>query len=260
MSPRRKTIAEEDESWSARDDELVVIEDVPWEAYERIVEAFAECHLRHTYDRGRFEVPAVLYGVPWEAYEEFLAALPEHYVRHTYDRGTLELMTPSWDHEGTKKLLSRMLELMCFELGIPHVCGGSTTFRRTLTERGLQPDESYFVQHAKQAEKRRRAGRKNIPVPDLVLEVEISRSVVRRMPVYKALGVPEIWRVVKGKVEIHRRDRTGTYKKSARSGAFKFLRAEDINASLSQMDSVDENTLIRGFLARARERFGETTK
>jgi Uma2 family endonuclease len=32
------------------------------------------------------------------------------------------------------------------------------------------------------------------PPPDLVIEVEVSRSVLDRLGIYAALGVPEVWR------------------------------------------------------------------
>ena len=243
-----------------RDDEYIVIEDVSWEAYEQILDALGECHMRHTYDRGRLELRSVLYGVPWESYEGFLAALPEHYLRHTYDRGTLEMMSPSYNHENKKKLVGRMLEAMCLDLDLEIVGAGSTTYARAVGERGLQPDESYYVVRAKRMFGRRKFDPARDPPPDLVLEVEETRHCLARMPVFAALRVPEIWRLVKGQIEFHLLGKTGRYRKSDRSRAFPFLRPDDLNRFLADADIENQNTLIRGFVAWARQRYEAAQK
>ena len=38
------------------------------------------------------------------------------------------------------------------------------------------------------------------PPPDLVIEVDVTHSSVPRMPIYAALGVPEVWRLAEGAV------------------------------------------------------------
>ena len=40
------------------------------------------------------------------------------------------------------------------------------------------------------------------PPPDLVIEVDISRSSLDKLPIYVTLGVPEIWRYTDGQVEL----------------------------------------------------------
>jgi hypothetical protein len=40
------------------------------------------------------------------------------------------------------------------------------------------------------------------PPPDLVIEVDITRSSLDKLPIYAALGVPEVWRYTDGAVEI----------------------------------------------------------
>ena len=43
----------------------------------------------------------LLYDVPWERYGRLLRAFDDRHVRLTYDQGTLEIMTRSHKHEAT---------------------------------------------------------------------------------------------------------------------------------------------------------------
>ncbi|HEY9779787.1 MAG TPA: Uma2 family endonuclease [Leptolyngbyaceae cyanobacterium] len=39
--------------------------------------------------------------------------------------------------------------------------------------------------------------------PDLMLEVDFSNSSLNKLPIYTALGVPEIWRYAQGNLQIY---------------------------------------------------------
>ena len=63
----------------------------------------------------------VLRGISWATYEALLHdvdAAGQH-VQITYDRGRMSIMSPLPVHERWKKLIGRMIELMCLELDIP---------------------------------------------------------------------------------------------------------------------------------------------
>jgi Uma2 family endonuclease len=96
-----------------------------------------------------YDVHLLLHDVSWEAYEQLRDDLDaEHrHLRLTYDQGALEIMSPSESHERWKKQLARMVELMSLELRIEIECLGSTTFRRRIRLKGLEPDECYYVQN-----------------------------------------------------------------------------------------------------------------
>src|SRR3954471_11347858 len=89
--------------------------------------------------------PVVLHGVSWETYERLLDELDEQHIFLTYDSGELEIMAPSPYHERYKTLLARFIETMTLELEMKVVSGGSTTFRREDLEKGLEPDECYYI-------------------------------------------------------------------------------------------------------------------
>src|SRR4051812_27598495 len=89
----------------------------------------------------------LLHHVSWEAYEALLKSWGSLPARMTYDRGTLEIMSPLLPHEQYGKLIGRMVEAFTLERRIPLHSGRSTTFRKEVKKRGLEPDECYWIQN-----------------------------------------------------------------------------------------------------------------
>src|SRR4051812_38419232 len=87
----------------------------------------------------------VLYDVPWETYTRLLRLFVKRSFRLTYDRGTLEIMTLSPEHEGYSYILGRFIDALTEELGLPIKGGRSTTFRRRKRQRGLEPDNCFWI-------------------------------------------------------------------------------------------------------------------
>jgi Uma2 family endonuclease len=88
----------------------------------------------------------VLHNVPWDAFERILSIKgDEAGPRIAYLKGELELMSPSIHHEGYKKLLARLLEAYADELDIPLDGYGGWTLKKRRTERGIEPDECYVL-------------------------------------------------------------------------------------------------------------------
>ncbi|MBX3262823.1 MAG: Uma2 family endonuclease [Labilithrix sp.] len=127
------------------------------------------------------EEPRVLLSdVPWAAYVVLRDAVESAGVRMTYLEGRLEIMSPSRDHEVSKKQIARLFELFCLERDIPLYGFGSMTFRREEKQRGLEPDECY----CRGAER---------DVPDVALEVVVTHGTIDKLEVYRGLGVREVW-------------------------------------------------------------------
>ena len=137
----------------------------------------------------------MLEGIRWETYEQLRSDLDRagQHVRIVYDDGRMAVMAPLGTHDRGKRLLGRMVDILSIELNIPIASFGSTTWKRKDLRKGLEPDEGYYVQHEPQIGGRMELDLKRDPPPDLVLEVEGTRSPVEKFPVYAALGVPEIW-------------------------------------------------------------------
>ena len=234
------------------DKDLVLLCDIPYEQYERIIDVLQEFHTRHTYDRGRLEMWRVLYGLTWDTYQRLLDAMGDHPFRHTYDRGTLEMMTPRKDHEWVKKLLGRMLEAMSLAMDIPIQSVSSMTLTSAQADRGLQPDESYYIAHEAQMREKQLYSPDEDPPPDLVIEVDVTDTCLPRLPVYARIGIPEIWRHDGREMQFYGLGPEGEYARIERSEAFAFLTPETITRFVEMRHETDENSVVRAFVDWAR--------
>lgn len=144
----------------------------------------------------------LIHNVSWKQYDAFLSLIGEDHpgIRTHYLEGTLEIMTVSAKHEYVKKMLARLVEVYALERDVDLNAFGSMTFRRRAKERGLEPDECYFIGREKRA-------------PDIAFEVILSRGVLDRLAIYEGLGVPEVWIWRRGGFEIYRLTRTGYHRR-----------------------------------------------
>jgi Uma2 family endonuclease len=201
-------------------------------------------------DRRGAEVGA-LEGISWETYEHLVEDLGEQHLRLTYHRGRLTIMSPLPKHDRVKKFIGRMIEMLAIELRIPMSCYGSATWKRADMDAGLEADECYYVQSEPVVR-----GKDNIdlgvdPPPDLAVEVDITRQVLARLPIYVALGVPELWHYRDGKL-LALVLAPGGYVPSEKSLAFPMLRPADFERFLDLRTTMDETTLMTQFRDWAR--------
>lgn len=197
----------------------------------------------------------LLIGISWQTYNTLREELDEagSNLRLTYDQGNLEIMSPAWKHERPKSLLRRMVDVLTEELNIPVASGGSTTFRRELKQRGLEPDECYWVQHEAQIRNKDEIGLDQDPPPDLAIEVENTRRLLPRMSVYAGLGFPEVWRHDGRTLQAGLLQPDQTYAWGDRSACFPFVRLSELAHFLDQRSDTDETTWIRAFRAWVRD-------
>jgi hypothetical protein len=102
----------------------------------------------------------VLDGVSWELYEHLLKEVGSRPLRLTHDNGELEIMSPLPQHELAKIALGDFVKAMIEELDLPRAGFGSTTFRRRLKKKGLEPDDCFYIQSYS-----RIVGKKRITIP-----------------------------------------------------------------------------------------------
>ena len=118
----------------------------------------------------------VFENVTWDYYTQTLEALDRsgQHARVTYDRGRMEIMTVGRKHEIIKMAISRLLETYAGEMRIGIEGVGNVNCRRAGLDRGLEPDECYYVTSVyKGAEDK--LDLDNNPPPDLAVEVEVSQ-------------------------------------------------------------------------------------
>lgn len=199
------------------------------------------------------EQHAVLHGIRWETYERLLEELEDRHLRLTYDSGTLEVMSPSRPHERIRHLLGRMVEAATEEWGVAIEGGGSTTWRREDLQKGLEPDECYWVQNEALIRGRDDLDLGVDPPPDLAIEVDVWSCSLDRLSIYGALGVPEVWRWEDGRIAVHVRQSDGTYALSDQSQCFPWMPMHELSAWLDRDRDLDENSRIRAFRAWVRD-------
>jgi Uma2 family endonuclease len=86
----------------------------------------------------------VLHNVTWEDYERVLEIRGDQSVpRISYLEGELEIMSPSRDHEQIKSLIGYLLETWCIDRDIAVMPFGSWTLKEKPKEAGAEADECY---------------------------------------------------------------------------------------------------------------------
>lgn len=143
----------------------------------------------------------VLENISWSEFEAILEDLGESRgSRIAYDRGRLEIMTPLPEHEVNKVYISNFVEILLEELDIEFCPLGSTTFKNQSMFKGIEPDSCFYIQNEAAVRGKNRLDLTIDPPPDLALEIDITN---RSHPeIYQSLGVPELWRYEKDKLQI----------------------------------------------------------
>ncbi|MGC1394160.1 MAG: Uma2 family endonuclease, partial [Coleofasciculaceae cyanobacterium] len=127
----------------------------------------------------------ILQNISWQTFKTMLTEMgDQRSTRLAYDSGIVEIMTPLMPHENSNRLIEAFVGVLCEELGLEIKRTGSLTLTRDDLERGGEPDSSYYIQNEALVR-----GKENIdlavdPPPDLVLEVEYSRSKIDKLNLY----------------------------------------------------------------------------
>lgn len=189
----------------------------------------------------------LLHGISWEVYEQLVEAFAEEHVRLTYDDGDLELMAPRINHEWWKRRMSLLLTWYCIEREIGMIGAGSTTFRRVDVRKGAEPDECFYIQNVEKMRGKRDLDLTRDPPPDLVLEVDITTDSLERMPIYAALGVPEVWVYDDESIRLYRLDSKKHYKLSKKSRALPGLPVAELHRYVLDTQDLLDSELMRDF-------------
>jgi Uma2 family endonuclease len=193
-----------------------------------------------------------LQRVPYDVYARLRDEPTNGHLRMAFHDGTLEIMSPEYIHEVPSRRLGLLIAILAGELGLPCTGSASTTFRRRgagpFKGGGKEPDESFYL-----ANEHKILGKATIdldkgdPPPDLWIEVDNRAGTKGRLPVYAALGVPEVWRYNARKKTIWfgRLDDTGKYDEVERSVALPMLTRSLVLEALSLGDSRSESVYYR---------------
>jgi len=194
------------------------------------------------------EQRVTLHNISWLTYETLLAETGDRAVRLTFDHGELEMMTPSLPHESYKRFLGRLIEAICLVRDIPLRSGGATTHRREDLQQGLEPDESYWVEHEPQMRAARDLDLAVDPPPDLVVEVDMTSSSLDRIKIYRQLGVPEVWHWTAKNLRFLVREEGEQYATVSQSRSFPFVDVTSVATAIQAAEKVGETQAVRQFL------------
>jgi Uma2 family endonuclease len=159
----------------------------------------------------------VLPQVSWDDYELLLSELSDRpHLRITYDCGTLEIMSPLPEHDAYARFIDAVVVEFCEASNlIVEPFGGATWKRRSLAK-GAEGDACYYVRNARRIIGKRKIDLDFDPPPDIVVEIDTTRSSLKKLSIYAGLLVPEVWRYDGKKVQIYEL-RDGNYVESPSS-------------------------------------------
>jgi Uma2 family endonuclease len=191
----------------------------------------------------------ILPNISWQTYERILEEIGESQCRITYHDGEIEFMTLSLEHESYGEWLGRLIFFVALAWNTPIKSGGSTTLKQSVRHVGLEPDQCFWIKHEKTMRGKKKWNAKIDPPPDLAIEIDIASSWLDRLAIYAALQVPEIWRYDGESLKVLILGSNGKYRQKSKSLAFPKLPMEPFAQYVGKLDSTDEVTLIREFTA-----------
>jgi Uma2 family endonuclease len=198
-------------------------------------------------------VPFRLTNVSWGEYEGFLEIIGNRHYRTGYSNGEYEIFMPLLIHEIWTAVIGRFIEALASELKRPMKSAGATTLRREDLAKGLEPDRSYYLDNEPLMRNKVTLDLSVDPPPDLALEAEVTSSVEKRMPIYAALRIPEVWRYDGSSIKAHQLTENGVYVVAERSRFFPFLPLDALSRFLGLYGSMSETDLIDSFREWVRE-------
>jgi Uma2 family endonuclease len=197
----------------------------------------------------------IFHDVSWDDYEAMLRIVGERPIRVIYDQGTMEIFMPSFGHDSDANSLGRMVDMLTEELEVDVEGGDTTTHKRKDLGKGAEPDKCYwFGDNARHMRGKRQLDLTRDPAPDLVIEVDVSRTSLDRLKIFAAMGVPEVWRSTGRSLQVLHLQADGTYQTRTASRYFPALSAASIAQFLKDARTADKPTWIRSFRAFVRDK------
>lgn len=197
----------------------------------------------------------VIEDVTWEDYEAQLRIIGDRQIRVNYDDGRMEIMSPLRRHGNAALVLGRMVDTLTDEFNMPVVGADPVTLRRPDLAKGVEPDRLYHLRdNAAKVPGSREFDFTVDPPPDLIIEVDVTSSSVPRLPIFGALGIPEVWRIDGGDLRFLHLQPDGTYQPRERSLAFPVLSLAEAARFLEAGEESDNLTAwVRTFRAFVRD-------
>ena len=188
----------------------------------------------------------VLHDIDWNAYKTLCAATTSRRVRMTYDRGILEIMVTSFEHDRYSAFLAHLIVALARFFQIKIGSAGSFTHQRPDLEKGLEPDQCFYLASIGAIKGKKQIDLTKDPPPDLAIEVDVSYRAMDRMSIYAALGVPEVWRFDTKTIDIYLL-KQGAYEKVPLSPTFPDIPLPELVKFLELGIREDDSTMLEEF-------------
>jgi len=193
------------------------------------------------------ETRTLLRNLSWQTFKVMLAEMgTQRHNRIAYESGTVEIMTPLMPHENSNRMIEVFIGVMCEELGLELKRTGSLTLTRDDLERGGEPDSSYYLQNESLVRNKDNIDLAIDPHPDLVLEVEYSRSAINKLTLYASMGIPEVWRFNGNLLQVYTLAE-GQYTEVELSPTFNPIPVKAMTGFLQQVTTKGEIAVTREF-------------
>ncbi len=194
----------------------------------------------------------LLNDVSWQEYEMFLEDFEEKSGwRLAYNTGKLEIMPPTQAHETFSFSFSLFVLAYCEHFDLDMQGAGSTTFRRMFLNKGVEPDECFYIQSAEKVIGKKFA-HKDYPMPDIAVEVDVSTDSLDKFPIYAALQVPEVW-VFDGEKVFFYQLEGEKYNQISNSIALNPLSSETLSEFLNLSETKGQTFALKSFRQRLNE-------
>lgn len=185
--------------------------------------------------------------IGWDEYEELLLELMNRPgLRVSYDTGRVEIMSPLPEHEEYKEFILRLVQVLSEIINVVLETRGSATYKRRRGAKGVEPDTSFYVQNATRIIGQRTIDLEIDPPPDVAVEIDTTNEPLSKVPIYAALGVPEIWRYDGHQAYIYHLTNEN-YTEASASCAFSLLPAVALSEFLEQSKTQGQTMALTAF-------------
>ena len=194
-------------------------------------------------------------GATWEVYVALADAPDNADLKFTFDgpAGLLEIEMPNGSvHETAAELLAALVSAFLMHRDMEFRPTGTVTLRRRPGRgHGLRADKTYYIRTFEAVR-----GKPTIsvqdgdPPPDLAIEVDVTSPGVDKLPIYAALGVPEVWVWEDAAITVRRLTDGGTYRVVDRSVEVEGFPTEFAAELTGRLGGEGQNAILKRFAAR----------
>lgn len=189
----------------------------------------------------------ILHNISWETYERILDEHEEVSNRHfAYDEGNLEIMVLGYEHEVIKTRLSELITEIARILEVDYENAASTTFRKKSKKKGFEGDATFYFRDAEEIRRKTKIDLSKDPPPELVIEIDITHGSLSKFPIFADIGIEEVWRFDDESIKFHRLQGK-KYKEVLESICLKNVKSETVSELLfaaSELKKIDWIKLI----------------